>query len=326
MSVFPDMHPIKILWVHFLTYSATVTMFRNVCFTDFDVSEERKKALLSLDAKYMVFQLEECPDSGKYHFQGYCELNKRMRIFGGAPHFEKRRGTAAEADAYCRKKDSQVDGPWFFGQMKKPGSRNDLDEVKVMIDEGASEEAVADAYFGQWCRYRKSFKAYKRMKYTPGDTPKEVSVFWGDAGTGKTRRVYDKEGYEVFSKPDGQWFDGYDGQEAVLFDDFTGDLPLGQFLQLLDRYPMKVPVKGDFVQWIPKRLYITSNLSPEEWYPKATATQHKAIRRRIGLIEHYSSGPLPTACAGFVSPTQKPVLILDSDCDSQDDQIAYNLE
>lgn len=280
-------------------------MFRNIVFTDFKTDEERRQFWLDGDDwSYVCFQLEKCPESGKLHLQGYAELKKRMRLnalkrtCGKEVHFEARKGSQKEAIAYCKKEESRVEGPWEAGEPKKSGARSDLNEVKRKLDEGASMESIADEHFSVWVRSHKAFEKYKRMKEAPRQLGKEVHVFWGDAGTGKTRKVYDTEGDGIFNKPDGQWFDGYDGQEAVVFDDYTGDLPLGLFLKVLDRYPVRVPVKGDFVQWVPTRIYITSNLAPEDWYPKATKTQHGAIRRRLTSITRFRSGLAPASDNG----------------------------
>lgn len=297
---------------HFSFYLTMSKRYRAFCFTDFEPSEARKAFWLEQDFKYLVFQLEKCPESGREHYQGYVELKKQSRLkalkkwLGEKVHFEARKGTAQEAADYCKKEESRIDGYWESGTISKPGKRSDLDAVKRAIDEGATEVEVADQFFGTWCRNYRAFARYKRLKTeSKEDCLKEVSCFWGDAGTGKTRAVYEKEGYEIYSKPDGPWFDGYEGQDVVLFDDYTGDLPSGQFLKLLDRYPMKVPVKGDFVNWTPKRIYLTSNLSPEEWYPNASAATHAAIRRRIGCIKRYRSGLVtePAAVEGFIAPS-----------------------
>lgn len=69
--------------------------------------------------KYLVYQLE-AGESGTPHFQGYVEMKKRTtllqmkKLFPGA-HLEKRRGTQAEARAYCMKNDSRLEGPWEYG-------------------------------------------------------------------------------------------------------------------------------------------------------------------------------------------------------------------
>ncbi|ATY70082.1 master replication initiator protein [Cow vetch latent virus] len=79
-------------------------------------------SLLSLheSMKYLVYQREQ-GESGNIHFQGYIEMKKRSsiaamkKLIPGA-HFEKRRGTQAEARAYAMKEDSRIEGPWEFGE------------------------------------------------------------------------------------------------------------------------------------------------------------------------------------------------------------------
>jgi len=52
-------------------------------------------------------------------------------------------------------------------------------------------------------------------------------------------------------------------------------------LQLLDRYPLRVEVKGSSVPFVSRRIIITSNASPDEWYPN--------IRDRTPLMRRITS-------------------------------------
>lgn len=115
----------------------------------------------------------------------------------------------------------------------------------------------------------------------------EVLVFWGRTGAGKTRLVHELA-TDLYIHPGGAWFDGYDGQADVLFDDFGGsDFRLPYLLKLLDRYQMTVPIKGGFVQWAPRRIFITSNIDPNNWYSGAFIEHQAALRRRITGIRHF---------------------------------------
>lgn len=267
---------------------------RSFCFTDFDVTEGRRTWWLEAEAfSYIVLQHERCPETHKDHLQGFAKLEKRTSFkklkeyVGDGVHLESARSVRAAID-YCKKDESRVDGPWERGDPPAMGKRSDLEEAASMIGTKRPWKEIAEALPGTFIRYHKGLKAYKKaVSVEKRDWVTIVHVYYGDAGTGKTRAAY-TQSPDLYSKPDGMWFDGYDGHEAVLFDDFTGDIPLGQFLKLLDRYPMQVPVKGGFEEWLPKVIYITSNLSPEEWYPMASAAQHKALRRRLTTVTHYS--------------------------------------
>lgn len=82
------------------------------------------------------------------------------------------------------------------------------------------------------------------------------------------------------------WFDGYDGEESILFDDFVGGPPVTLMLQILDIYPLRVEVKGGTVQakWV--RVYITSNLEVREWWDGSMYPEHRAaLERRLTRVE-----------------------------------------
>ena len=79
--------------------------------------------------------------------------------------------------------------------------------------------------------------------------------FYGGTGTGKTReavrlcRELYPDSWTMIDVSRG-WFDGYDGQEAVILDDLrSGHLAFAQLLRILDRYPCTVPIKGNTLGW-----------------------------------------------------------------------------
>lgn len=107
-----------------------------------------------------------------------------------------------------------------------------------------------------------------------------VRVYYGSTGTGKTRRAIEEDKVEWTHGGD-RWFDGYDQQERVLFDDFDGvksGITYRKLLQLLDRYPLQVPIKGGFVEWCPRVIVITTNIPPDRWYPDE---DYSPLQRRI---------------------------------------------
>lgn len=111
-----------------------------------------------------------------------------------------------------------------------------------------------------------------------------VIVYWGRTGAGKTRAVFDNlsSPEDIYVHPGGAWFDGYEGQPIVLFDDYAGsEFKLQYLLKLLDRYPMQVPIKGGFVSFVPFEIYLTSNLNPRDWYRNANREHVDAMFRRI---------------------------------------------
>jgi len=114
-----------------------------------------------------------------------------------------------------------------------------------------------------------------------------IHVLIGKTGTGKTRAVFDVHPM-VWTKPPGGWYDGYEGQEYILIDDFDGkDIEFRFILQLLDRYPLQVPVKCSFRNWVPKKIFITSNLEIKDWYHRDNEELLEPLLRRVSHTWHF---------------------------------------
>lgn len=276
--------------------------FRNFVFTTFMTSEMKRDFLLTLvhtksnvRPRFIIFQTERCPNTGRFHFQGYCELTDKMTMAGiktlfkdPTMHVEQRMGSQQEAIAYCSKEETRVAGPFQAGIPCAQGTRSDLEEAKSDIDNGANIMMLWENHFSSMVRYSRSLERYLMLKSVPRTWKTEVIVYWGRAGTGKSRLAFESATHPYVH--DGTvWFDGYVGQDDVILDDYTGSIAIGTFLKLCDRYPMQVPVKGGYVNWKPRRLYITSNLQPAEWYPKAQPEQHRAIERRLDSIRFFDA-------------------------------------
>lgn len=117
--------------------------FRNWCFTAYNdpnaVDFDEVRTL-----RYVVFQHEVCPDTGRDHWQGYMEFTvpKRMNevkdiLQDRTVHLEQRRGTREEARAYCMKEESRAPGeePVEYGTWtgKNERARTDLNAAKTII-------------------------------------------------------------------------------------------------------------------------------------------------------------------------------------------------
>jgi len=252
-------------------------------------------ALPTSKCRGAVYQEERCPSTGRLHVQAYVEfsaavrLSHLQRLWSGV-HGERRSGSKQQAMEYCRKEESRVSGPYSYGDMEsQQGRRTDLEDVREAILSGSSELELADAFFGEWVRYHRAFARYRTLVCAPRDFKTTLIIYWGGAGTGKTRRVY-SEGGSVYPvpQPNGSavWFDGYCSQESVLLDDFYGWIPLSLLLKMADRYSMQVPIKGGMTNFAPKKLYITSNSHPDEWYKwgEMNANLRAAFDRRVDEI------------------------------------------
>lgn len=229
---------------------------------------------------YCVWQLEK-GEEGTPHLQGTVKFDKNKKL-SGLKKIDARASwsvTRSEQGSvnYCQKEKSRVEGPWTIGTPPSPGKRNDLESVKQLIDSGAQMKDVYGAHFAESAKYYRFFKEYKRVNLKPRDFKTECLVFFGPTGIGKSALCAREE--DAYWLSHGKWFDDYDGQSVVIIDEFYGWLPYAFLLRLLDRYPMLVETKGGQVQFVSKKIIITSNQDPREWYDRLKCSLPPLIRR-----------------------------------------------
>lgn len=278
---------------------------RHWCFTLNNWTEEEYASLVALgtelpDPVTYLCVGKETGEEGTPHLQGFVSLSGRKsfsfvkRLISGRCHLEVARSRPAVAASYCKK-----DGDYEeFGVVPKgAGRRNDLHEAVAAIKGGMRKREFAETFPNVYARaFRFISECYLLFAEQRVWVP-EVRVFWGATGTGKTRRAIEEAGEDVYIHPGGEWFDGYEGQPCVIFDDFGGhEFKLTYLLKLLDRYPMRVPVKGSFVVWAPKMIWLTSNTDPKLWYQGASLEHQAALRRRISFITHFNNPWDPENC------------------------------
>jgi len=274
---------------------------RNWCFTINNPSESPDELIELFKAekrvRYLVFQREK-GDEETIHYQGYCEFSSPVKLGGvkkihARAHWEVRRGTREQARDYCVKEDSRIEGPWEFGEWGQTrGQRTDLEALYKAARTMSTLQEVAEAFPASYMRHYKAVRHVRQLKAfdkPKREKPLEVFLYYGPPGTGKTRRAYE-EAPDLYAIPLGKqlWFDNYAGEPIVLIDDFSGSLRLVDTLRMFDRYPIQVPVKGDFVWWCPERIYVTSNVHPRNWYNYSTrADSYAALTRRFTKVIHF---------------------------------------
>lgn len=267
-------------------------------------SDQMLSAFEDWELQYGVFQYEVSA-SGTPHFQGYLEFKNRTRLTAISRlkcaermHFEKRRGTRNEARDYAMKRDTRTRGPFEYGEWQEAaqGRRSDLANVCDMLQTGSSLVEVAVAQPTTYVRYHRGLQHLVNIQPRQRQDAPDVTLLIGPPGCGKTRSVRDTEPYDQLwcSPPSAgmKWYDEYQNQEAALFDDFDGkasQVPLSTVLQILDRYAIRVPVKGGFTWWLPKRVYVTTNVHPRNWYDWSTREcQYGALSRRFTHVITWS--------------------------------------
>lgn len=267
---------------------------------------------------------------------------KQMKGVNAGAHWEPRRGTHQQAIDYCSKIETRIDGPWTFGiPPVGAGRRTDLIALKEALDEGRTEFEISrnEELFGVWAKHYKAAERYKRLGTTrTRQWPTFTTVLYGPPGVGKTKYVNEKAGPDAFwlMKPGPNqtvFFDGYEGQEDVVIDEFFGWLPRDLMCRMCDRYPLMVQTKGGAVNFYPKRIWITSNKSPEEWWSNiGLGPMKRRLEGELGKVIFLDVGmdvnaePVlnqPFFVPPVLVPGQGPVGLVPSVQKMIDDQAGY---
>lgn len=235
---------------------------------------------------YVVYQ-QETGESGTPHYQGYAEFSRPIRLSGvrhllASAHWEPRRGTRDQARAYSTKEATRTSGPWEFGDWNTGGQgrRTDVSELKTKIQNGSSLREIFESETLCFLKYSRSIQA-ARLLYSPKrDWITEVIVLVGPSGVGKSLYCKTTAPLAYWKQPS-NWWDGYDGEADVVLDDFYGWLPFHELLRVLDRYEHQVQSKGGNTQLLAKRIFITSNRTPDKWYDPTKGFYLASLYRRL---------------------------------------------
>lgn len=272
---------------------------RNYCFTSF----EKEQPLFDEEkVRYLIYQKELSPETNKEHWQGYVELYKPIRLPGlkrllGSEriHVERRRGDRNSARDYCRKEESRIDGPYEFGTWigtdnGSQGTRTDLrdavDSFKKYIEEDPRNaiKRLCEEHTTEVIKYSRGFE-FVRAKLCQATRTEETEgvLVYGESGTGKSYWVGKQyPGAYWRGQANHDNFEGYEGQETVIFDEFKGWITHALFTQLVgNSYDLRVNIKFSSYPFTAKLCIFVSNYLPENWYSTEKGLLFRPIERRL---------------------------------------------
>lgn len=191
---------------------------------------------------------------------------------------------------------------WGEMPIERQGARNDIADLYAMIKDGLSTFEILESnpqYLLQLDRIEKARQILADERFKDTWRSLETAYIWGATGTGKTRSIMEKYGYSnVFRVTDYEHpFDGYKGQDVVLFDEFHSSIPINAMLEYLDGYPVELCARYVNKHAAYSKVYIISNMdlrnqyrfiqqdSPETW---------QAFLRRIHSVQVYTEHEVVT--------------------------------
>jgi len=274
--------------------------------------------LLSYDYMCMC---DEVSDTGTPHTHMYVYSKSPIRfgrlknVFPTA-HIEKALGTHQENKDYITKSrkwanDKKADtnlSDTFLELGTMPPERIPAEDKKQklleMIKKGMTNDEIIEEDSDYIYRIKKMDEIRQMLiakEFATKDRAVSVTFVTGETGLGKTRDIYAEHSGNMCRitdyRNDGRpYFDAYNGEDVLVFEEFTGQIPITEMLNYLDRYPIMLPARYQDKVACFTTVYITSNLSLYDLYPAEQITHPKtwnAFLRRISKVkEYYSDGTI----------------------------------
>ena len=260
------------------------------CFTLNNFSDEEYDSIHGCVSTYIVVG-KEVGETGTPHLQGYVYFEHKKSLsqvkkLSPRCHWEIAKGDSDANFEYCSKEGNYV----VHGV--KPVSQKRKGEMEV----DRYDTAWKNAKLGNldlipsdiMVRYYRTIKEIKKDYMQREPDSDRLTGLWicGLAGCGKSRRARD-EYPDAYLKMCNKWWDGYQGEENVIIDDFGREHKvLGHHLKIWsDRYAFLAETKGGAIQIRPKNIVVTSQYTIDQIFddPETCA----AIQRRMTVIDMF---------------------------------------
>lgn len=251
---------------------------------------------------YLCMSKEVGKKNGTPHIQGYLETKRCMfsTLKKAIPRakFLRAKGTVEQNIRYTSKDNNET---WVQRGTplppKRPGARTDLVKVASAITSGELKlDTLAEEAPDVFCRY---YKAWERCEYIhlrkqARKWMTEGLWYHGTTGTGKSHQAfqgYDPETHYILTVKNG-WWDGYSGQPIVIINDLKPrEIECSVMLNIVDKWPYKVPVRGkEAVPFLARLVIVTSSFEPTDLYNetrdwKCDNDSSDQIKRRFTCIK-----------------------------------------
>jgi hypothetical protein len=146
---------------------------------------------------------------------------------------------------------------------------NLLTEMVHSKMEGKSSKELFDKYRYDYSKNMKTVDSLicniKVLGFSEKERKLEVLWVYGEAGTGRSYKAFG-ENKSVYKKSDGKWWDGYEGEDVVIFNCINNirEKEYELWLEWLDKRTLKARVKHGYVSLCFIRAIITSDKTPRQ--------------------------------------------------------------
>jgi len=260
-------------------------------------SKEYVEALdeLCRGAKYGIYGFELAPTTGTPHLHAHLYYENPRAINGikkKLDKFQKSRIEYSKGDSLSNRNYCIKDGDFYeYGKMPTQGERTDLQSLRdkisngTRVDEIVMENPIAFHTYGRTLERIETIVMRKKFR-----TEMTKGIwYYGATGVGKSHKAFEDYDPETtyIKNTNTKWWDGYKQQDTVILNDFRGEISYNELLNLVDKWPLNVPVRNrEDIPFTSKKLIITSSLRPEEIFKNRNRSDSiEQFRRRFEILE-----------------------------------------
>ena len=258
---------------------------------------------------------DEIASTGTYHTHVFIYSHSPIRfstIKNRLPtsHIEKAYGSAKENREYIRKEgkwadtekaETSVDGSFLeWGNLPKEREENNPKMYQLLesVKSGLATTEIIDETPSFAFKVKDIDllrQIYLAEKFRTESRKIEVIYLYGASGTGKTWSIFEAHSAKDICRitdygKNGVRFDAYTGQNILVFEEFSSQIPIEEMLNYLDIYPLILPARYNDRVACYTKVYITSNLPLSAQYSLAQKNKPETWRafcRRIHrVVEH----------------------------------------
>ena len=241
-------------------------------------------------------------------FANAIRFSTLLKLFEGG-HFEMCNGTCEQNRDYVfkigkhkgtdKEETNLPETREEFGEMpvERKGKRNDLDDLYDMVQAGmTASEIIKDNPSYMTRRKEIEEMIYDRQSEQFGNSFRDMDVtfVYGATGTGKTSDIVKQNGgykniYRVvdYKNP----FDGYAGQDVIVFEEYRSQLNISTLLNAIDGHPFDLPCRYHNKVACYTKVYFTSNWALKDLYKSVQSEDSEtwyALLRRIHHVKYYT--------------------------------------
>lgn len=245
------------------------------------------------------------------HFRSGVRFSQIKKSFPSA-HIESAKGSPTENRDYIRK-----EGKWFESEKKesnqpetfeewgkipesRSGARSDLEVLFDLIVDGLTNAEI----LRRNPNYMRCLNYIDRTRQALHEDEfknkwREISCVYvfGETNTNKTRTYMETNGYEnvyrITNYSGNAAWDGYRGQDVVIFEEYRSQILISEMLTWLEGYP-NCSLRARYADKVAcfTKVIIISNIPLEEQYKNVqqdSPATWRAFLRRIGRVIHHKT-------------------------------------